>query len=91
MDKPGKSVPRHLDTFIMVPHETGTSHTVRPLWMLFLTHPLCVDRARDFYHTCYCLSGLSVAQHFGNLESHHELILGREENRLVSAQMNARV
>jgi protein farnesyltransferase subunit beta len=21
-------------------------------------------KARDFYHTCYCLSGLSVAQHF---------------------------
>ena len=24
----------------------------------------CVaSRSRDFYHTCYCLSGLSVAQH----------------------------
>lgn len=25
-------------------------------WVLF--------RSRDFYHTCYCLSGLSVCQHF---------------------------
>uniref|UniRef100_A0A8C6UTN3 Protein farnesyltransferase subunit beta n=1 Tax=Neogobius melanostomus TaxID=47308 RepID=A0A8C6UTN3_9GOBI len=38
---------------------------------------------RDFYHTCYCLSGLSIAQHFGNLRSHHELILGKEDNRLA--------
>lgn len=40
-------------------------------------------KSRDFYHTCYCLSGLSVAQHFGNMDHHHELILGREENRLA--------
>lgn len=42
-----------------------------------------VFRSRDFYHTCYCLSGLSVAQHFGNVALHHQMILGREENRLV--------
>ena len=23
------------------------------------------SKPRDFYHTCYCLSGLSVAQHYG--------------------------
>lgn len=40
-------------------------------------------KARDFYHTCYCLSGLSIAQHFGNQELHHEHILGKEENRLA--------
>lgn len=40
-------------------------------------------KARDFYHTCYCLSGLSIAQHFGNLRTHHELILGKEDNRLA--------
>uniref|UniRef100_A0A673Y9S1 Protein farnesyltransferase subunit beta n=1 Tax=Salmo trutta TaxID=8032 RepID=A0A673Y9S1_SALTR len=40
-------------------------------------------KSRDFYHTCYCLSGLSVAQHFGNMDLHHELIVGQEENRLV--------
>lgn len=40
-------------------------------------------KSRDFYHTCYCLSGLSVAQHFGNMDLHHEMILGREENRLA--------
>uniref|UniRef100_A0A3Q1H9Y2 Protein farnesyltransferase subunit beta n=1 Tax=Acanthochromis polyacanthus TaxID=80966 RepID=A0A3Q1H9Y2_9TELE len=40
-------------------------------------------KSRDFYHTCYCLSGLSIAQHFGNMDLHHEMILGREENRLA--------
>uniref|UniRef100_A0AAR2K9I2 Protein farnesyltransferase subunit beta n=1 Tax=Pygocentrus nattereri TaxID=42514 RepID=A0AAR2K9I2_PYGNA len=40
-------------------------------------------KSRDFYHTCYCLSGLSVAQHFGNQDLHHELVLGKEENRLA--------
>lgn len=40
-------------------------------------------RSRDFYHTCYCLSGLSIAQHFGNQDLHNELILGRDDNRLV--------
>jgi len=25
-----------------------------------------VFRTKDFYHTCYCLSGLSVAQHFAD-------------------------
>ncbi|KAM9798233.1 protein farnesyltransferase subunit beta [Neosynchiropus ocellatus] len=41
------------------------------------------SKSRDFYHTCYCLSGLSVAQHFGNSDLHHETILGRDENRLA--------
>ncbi|XP_039982061.1 protein farnesyltransferase subunit beta [Xiphias gladius] len=40
-------------------------------------------KSRDFYHTCYCLSGLSIAQHFGNTDLHHEMIIGREENRLA--------
>ncbi|XP_016121817.1 protein farnesyltransferase subunit beta-like [Sinocyclocheilus grahami] len=44
---------------------------------------LIPHRSRDFYHTCYCLSGLSVAQHFGNKDLHNELILGRDENRLA--------
>ncbi|TSR99406.1 Protein farnesyltransferase subunit beta [Bagarius yarrelli] len=39
--------------------------------------------SQDFYHTCYCLSGLSVAQHFGNKDLHHELIIGKDENRLA--------
>ena len=25
---------------------------------------MMLSRSRDFYHTCYCLSGLSVCQHF---------------------------
>uniref|UniRef100_A0A673CLR2 Protein farnesyltransferase subunit beta n=1 Tax=Sphaeramia orbicularis TaxID=375764 RepID=A0A673CLR2_9TELE len=40
-------------------------------------------KSRDFYHTCYCLSGLSIAQHFGNMDLHHELILGKDDNRLA--------
>ncbi|KFO80513.1 Protein farnesyltransferase subunit beta, partial [Cuculus canorus] len=39
-------------------------------------------KSRDFYHTCYCLSGLAIAQHFGSGEIHHEVILGIPENRL---------
>ncbi|KAJ8341476.1 hypothetical protein SKAU_G00337670 [Synaphobranchus kaupii] len=34
---------------------------------------------RDFHHTRYCLSGLSIAQHFKSRDVHHELILGKEE------------
>lgn len=37
-------------------------------------------RHRDFFHTCYTLSGLSVAQHF--LEELY--ILGPERNQIVS-------
>lgn len=44
--------------------------------------PPC-PRSRDFYHTCYCLSGLAIAQHFGSGDLHHELVLGIPENRLV--------
>ncbi|XP_060772315.1 protein farnesyltransferase subunit beta [Neoarius graeffei] len=40
-------------------------------------------KSRDFYHTCYCLSGLSIAQHFGNKDLHNELVLGQDENRLA--------
>ncbi|CDR06274.1 unnamed protein product, partial [Oncorhynchus mykiss] len=55
--------------------------TCEPPFHTFLF--LSSSRSRDFYHTCYCLSGLSVAQHFGNMDLHHELIVGREENRLA--------
>lgn len=33
----------------------------------------------DYYHTCYCLSGLSSAQNFGNF------VLGPHSNKLVKA------
>ncbi|NXI95768.1 FNTB farnesyltransferase, partial [Psophia crepitans] len=39
-------------------------------------------KSRDFYHTCYCLSGLAIAQHFGSGDLHHEVVLGIPENRL---------
>lgn len=44
-------------------------------------------RSRDFYHTCYCLSGLSVAQHFGSGDFLHDVVLGVPENRLVSCAL----
>ena len=33
----------------------------------------------DYYHTCYCLSGLSLSQHFGGF------VLGSPSNKLVKA------
>lgn len=43
----------------------------------------CPCRSRDFYHTCYCLSGLSIAQHFGSGAMLHDVVLGVPENALV--------
>lgn len=43
----------------------------------------CPCRSRDFYHTCYCLSGLSIAQHFGSGAMLHDVVLGMPENALV--------
>ena len=37
-------------------------------------------KSRDFYHTCYTLSGLAVAQHFN---SKHKIVLGSEYNETV--------
>lgn len=37
-------------------------------------------KPRDVYHTCYTLSGLSVAQHSINFKTH---IVGPAENKLV--------
>lgn len=45
--------------------------------------PPCLCRSRDFYHTCYCLSGLSIAQHFGSGAMLHDVVLGVPENALV--------
>ena len=38
-------------------------------------------KSRDFYHTCYTLSGLAVSQ---NLPGSYEAVLGDPSNRLVS-------
>lgn len=40
-------------------------------------------RVRDFYHTCYCLSGLSVAQNFNEMNKENVKVIGRNENLLV--------
>lgn len=37
-------------------------------------------RTRDYYHTCYCLSGLSVAQN--SPAEGTEVVVGHEENLL---------
>ncbi|XP_003472561.1 protein farnesyltransferase subunit beta isoform X1 [Cavia porcellus] len=39
-------------------------------------------KSRDFYHTCYCLSGLSIAQHFGSGAMLHDVVVGVPENAL---------
>lgn len=40
-------------------------------------------RLRDYYHTCYCLSGLSIAQHFTEGKLKNEIIVGHENNKIV--------
>ena len=43
-------------------------------------------KSRDFYHTCYTLSGLSVAQNFNwsHADCVYNFTIGNETNRLVS-------
>ncbi|XP_043203524.1 protein farnesyltransferase subunit beta-like isoform X1 [Amphibalanus amphitrite] len=38
---------------------------------------------RDFYHTCYALSGLSIAQNFHLGRQHHPRVVGHQNNQLV--------
>lgn len=93
LDKPGKSVPHHLDTHTTTHSNSLQSNMSHMVLLIHINPPTLscglVFRSRDFYHTCYCLSGLSIAQHFGNMDLHHELILGKEENRLVRLQITA--
>ena len=44
-------------------------------------------KTRDFYHTCYALSGLSVAQH--PPAGADPILVGGEVNLLVSETSNA--
>nr|XP_054759322.1 protein farnesyltransferase subunit beta-like [Lytechinus pictus] len=46
-------------------------------------------KARDFYHTCYCLSGLSVAQHFLAGQLREDDVAGDPKNELVSLNYGA--
>ncbi|KAL5009112.1 hypothetical protein ScPMuIL_014693 [Solemya velum] len=39
-------------------------------------------KARDYYHTCYCLSGMSVAQHFAGGKLSHCYVVGHPDNEL---------
>ena len=41
-------------------------------------------KTRDFYHTCYALSGLSVAQHTPGGDDAEPILVGGEVNLLVS-------
>ena len=46
-------------------------------------------KSRDFYHTCYTLSGLSVAQNFHgeNIRNQEkQFVLGAKKNLLVSTE-----
>ena len=40
-------------------------------------------RPRDFYHTCYGLSGLSIAQHVNGAVSGRTSVVGNPNNELV--------
>lgn len=41
-------------------------------------------KGKDFYHTCYCLSGLSVAQNNPFYNEQAATIQGDQENLVVS-------
>ncbi|ESO83518.1 hypothetical protein LOTGIDRAFT_222587 [Lottia gigantea] len=41
-------------------------------------------KTRDYYHTCYCLSGLSVAQHFTSGHLYHTKVVGSPKNAVRS-------
>ncbi|XP_059157217.1 protein farnesyltransferase subunit beta-like [Physella acuta] len=43
-------------------------------------------KARDHYHTCYCLSGLSVAQHFIGGSLNNDVVIGNPHNKLRPVQ-----
>ena len=38
------------------------------------------SKGRDFYHSCYCLSGLSIAQHFDGQQKSKSIDSGSEEH-----------
>ncbi|KAG8197590.1 hypothetical protein JTE90_021320 [Oedothorax gibbosus] len=40
-------------------------------------------KSKDYYHTCYALSGLSVAQHFNYKRKVVDFILGPDDNELL--------
>lgn len=40
-------------------------------------------RGKDYYHTCYALSGLSVAQHFASGQIGKVKVVGTEDNEVV--------
>lgn len=42
-------------------------------------------RSRDYYHTCYCLSGLAIAEHFIGDGVQNVEVAGDKKNILVGA------
>jgi hypothetical protein len=46
-------------------------------------------KSSDYYHTCYTLSGLSVAQHFTCHKTHSTLVLG--DKRSVSTELTSSI
>jgi len=66
------------------------AYRVCKLLVLFMILVRCVwnmtfcCRTKDFYHTCYCLSGLSVAQHFAvGRQSCTQVIGNKQLNEVV--------
>lgn len=73
-------------TFLKINQTTQTSHSLDRTVAHFGGPLQC--RARDYYHTCYCLSGLAAAQwcHAASLEDlpQPRHVLGPYSNLLVS-------
>lgn len=48
------------------------------------------SRPRDFYHCCYGLSGLSIAQHVNSSLSGSLAVVGSSQNELVKSKHNVK-
>lgn len=59
--------------------------------LLLMFFCFCFLRLPDFYHTCYTLSGLSIAQHFAVGNIHHKRVVGHPSNELVSLFFSSRL
>jgi len=49
--------------------------------LTFFVFNICIFSGSDLYHTCYCLSGLSLFQNGGQDQT--PIICGDDENKLV--------
>ena len=92
----GATIPHPILTFVFILQAQGLlshmlyshlysycSHKGLLSHMLY-SHLYSYCRHRDYYHTCYALSGLSVSQNFTGATSTKPFVLGPVDNQLVS-------